>query len=67
MCLSTDLDFMLHMNNARYLRECDFGREFLLMRTGILRAISKRKGMCLLGEGYDLRKMLAIFIEIRIL
>uniref|UniRef100_UPI00358E079F protein THEM6-like n=1 Tax=Myxine glutinosa TaxID=7769 RepID=UPI00358E079F len=21
-----DLDYMLHMNNARYLRECDFAR-----------------------------------------
>ena len=26
LCTTTDLDFMLHMSNAKYLREFDFGR-----------------------------------------
>ena len=37
MVLTTDLDFMLHMNNARYLRECDFGRISFLFQCGLYR------------------------------
>ncbi|KAG2458441.1 protein THEM6-like [Polypterus senegalus] len=36
--LATDVDFFGHMNNGRYLRECDFGRIYLYTRNGILKA-----------------------------
>ncbi|XP_064636131.1 protein THEM6-like [Lineus longissimus] len=48
-CFSTDLDFMLHMNNARYLRECDFGRFCLYTRTGVWGALKKLGGSMTLG------------------
>ncbi|XP_039609699.1 protein THEM6-like [Polypterus senegalus] len=35
--LTTDIDYMGHMNNARYLRECDFGRFYLYASNGILK------------------------------
>jgi YbgC/YbaW family acyl-CoA thioester hydrolase len=34
-CWTNDLDFNWHMNNARYLRQCDFGRVLLLIETGL--------------------------------
>ncbi|XP_060099045.1 protein THEM6-like [Heteronotia binoei] len=37
--LLSDLDFLLHMNNARYLREADFARVVHLTRCGLLRAV----------------------------
>lgn len=43
ICLTTDLDFMLHMNNARYLRECDFGRFLFWGRSHLLVALRKLK------------------------
>ncbi|XP_007548628.1 protein THEM6-like [Poecilia latipinna] len=61
-----DID-MCHMNNARYLRECDFARFSLYMRNGVFKAtralganlvvgattIRYRRALCI-GEGYDL-------------
>lgn len=41
--LPSDLDFMMHMNNSKYLRECDFGRFRMFYRTGIWSALEKRK------------------------
>ncbi|MGH0132084.1 UNVERIFIED_CONTAM: hypothetical protein FKN15_027705 [Acipenser sinensis] len=37
--LPQDIDFMGHMNNARYLRECDFARFSLYTRNGVFGAI----------------------------
>ncbi|KAM3604716.1 uncharacterized protein V6R79_015353 [Siganus canaliculatus] len=62
-----DID-MCHMNNARYLRECDFARFSLYMRNGVFKAlrvlkasmvvgastIRYRRALCI-GEGYELR------------
>ena len=42
-CWPNDLDFNLHMNNARYLREADFGRLSLLMETGLWDCLGKRR------------------------
>lgn len=62
-----DID-MCHMNNARYLRECDFARFSLYVRNGVFKAlralkasmvvgattIRYRRALCI-GEGYELR------------
>lgn len=62
-----DID-MCHMNNARYLRECDFARFSLYMRNGVFKALRElkasmvvgattiryRRALCI-GEGYELR------------
>lgn len=64
---TNDID-MCHMNNARYLRECDFARFSLYMRNGVFKAlrhlgatmvvgattIRYRRALCI-GEGYELR------------
>ena len=49
ICLSTDLDWLIHMNNARYLRECDFGRILLFTSSGIRNAVKKLGGSIVLG------------------
>jgi len=38
-CWINDLDINWHMNNSRYLRECDFGRIDWLMKTGFWNAM----------------------------
>ncbi|XP_061550190.1 protein THEM6-like [Phycodurus eques] len=62
-----DID-MCHMNNARYLRECDFARFSLYVRNGVFKAlralkasmvvgastIRYRRPLCV-GEAYELR------------
>ena len=35
ICSTHDIDFMGHMNNARYFRELDFGRMDNVLRSGI--------------------------------
>ncbi|CAF0738904.1 unnamed protein product [Adineta ricciae] len=42
-CWLNDLDLYWHMNNSRYLRECDFGRTSLLIETGLWRAVVERR------------------------
>jgi len=42
-CWPNDLDVNWHMNNARYLRECDFGRMSLLLETGLWEALLQRR------------------------
>ncbi|KAM6948998.1 protein THEM6-like isoform 3-T3 [Aplochiton taeniatus] len=65
--LPHDID-MCHMNNARYLRECDFARFSLYTRNGVFKAtralgatmvvgattIRYRRALCI-GEGFELR------------
>jgi acyl-CoA thioesterase FadM len=41
--LPTDLDFNLHMNNARYLSFMDLGRTDLLVRAGLLGLVSRER------------------------
>ncbi|KAK7485604.1 hypothetical protein BaRGS_00023179 [Batillaria attramentaria] len=41
ICLTTDLDFMLHMNNGRYLRECDFARFNFWFRSHLYAALGR--------------------------
>ncbi len=42
-CWPNDLDTNMHMNNARYLRECDFGRFSLLIETGLWNILLERR------------------------
>lgn len=44
-----DLDANLHMNNGRYLTLMDLGRFDLLIRTGLLRTIFRRRWMPVLA------------------
>nr|XP_046214181.1 protein THEM6-like [Oncorhynchus gorbuscha] len=47
--LPHDLDYMGHMNNARYLRECDFARFHHYMRNGIFKALRTLKATMVVG------------------
>ena len=42
-CWPNDLDINMHMNNARYLREADFGRFALLLDTGLWDVVKVRR------------------------
>ena len=42
--LPSDLDINMHMNNSRYLRECDFGRVHIWFVSGFYQAMRKLKG-----------------------
>ncbi|CAF0857403.1 unnamed protein product [Rotaria sp. Silwood1] len=42
-CWPNDLDLNFHMNNSRYLRECDFGRYSFFMETGLWNAFIQRR------------------------
>ncbi|XP_068702368.1 protein THEM6-like [Montipora foliosa] len=41
--LPSDVDLNLHMNNARYLRECDFGRINFWITSGMMNVMRKNK------------------------
>ncbi|HYD66864.1 thioesterase family protein [Azospirillum sp.] len=45
----TDLDFNLHMTNARYHSVMDLGRIDLLVRSGLMRVMLKRRWTTVLG------------------
>ncbi|CAB1317961.1 unnamed protein product [Coregonus sp. 'balchen'] len=65
-----------HMNNARYLRECDFARFSLYSRNGVFKAcralratmvvgattIRLRRALCL-GEAFELRTRIVVWDE----
>ncbi|KAJ3595349.1 hypothetical protein NHX12_004653 [Muraenolepis orangiensis] len=73
--LPRDID-MGHMNNARFLRECDFARYSLYMRNGVFKAlralganivmgastIRYRRALCI-GEGFELRSRVVTWDE----
>ena len=42
-CWPNDLDINWHMNNARYLREADFGRFSSLIESGLWHCLWKRR------------------------
>lgn len=49
MVLPHDLDYMGHMNNSRYLRECDFARFHHYMRNGLFMASRKLGAKMVVG------------------
>ena len=48
--LPNDLDINFHMNNGRYLTICDLNRVDLFIRTGLLKAMFKRKWIPVIAE-----------------
>lgn len=62
-----DLDANLHMNNGRYLTLMDLGRFDLLIRTGLLRTIFRRRWMPVLaGATIRFRRSLDPFQRFRL-
>ncbi|XP_054446088.1 protein THEM6 [Pteronotus mesoamericanus] len=47
--LPSDLDLLLHMNNARYLREADMARTAHLVRCGVLGALRALGAHCVMA------------------
>jgi acyl-CoA thioesterase FadM len=48
-CLPTDLDFNLHLNNARYMMLADLGRIDLFLRSGLWNLARKQRWAPMLG------------------
>jgi acyl-CoA thioesterase FadM len=48
--LPNDLDINFHMNNGRYLTICDLNRVDLFIRTGLLKAMFRRKWIPVIAE-----------------
>lgn len=42
-CWPNDLDILWHMNNSRYLRDCDFGRYAFFIETGLANSLIQRR------------------------
>ena len=62
ICLTTDLDFMFHMNNGRYPRECDFGRFKFWLQSNTWQTIKKLGGsMSNTGNNIRYRRSLELF------
>ena len=60
--LPNDLDINFHMNNGRYLTICDLNHVDLFIRTGLMKAIFKRKWMPVIAEHtMSYKKPLGIF------
>lgn len=60
--LPNDLDINLHMNNGRYLTICDLNRVDLFIRTGLLKAMRKRRWFPVIAEHtMSYRKSLHLF------
>jgi len=59
-----DIDFNLHLNNARYLSIMDYGRMHLLARVGLLDHILRSRWMPLVGSVWmTYRRSLPLFAK----
>lgn len=62
-----DIDFNLHMNNARYLSAMDYGRMHLLARAGLLEHILRSRWQPLVGAVWvTYRRSLPAFARFRL-
>ncbi|XP_071124723.1 protein THEM6-like [Mytilus edulis] len=62
ICLTTDLDFMIHMNNARYLRDCDFARFKFWIQSKAWKVVQKLGAtMSNAGNNIRYRRSLQLF------
>lgn len=60
--LPSDIDFMLHMNNSKYLREMDYGRLGIGLERGLRRAIRATGGYIVLSAAsIRYRRSLTLF------
>jgi len=60
--LPNDLDVNFHMNNGRYLTICDLNRVDLFIRTGLMKAMLKRKWIPVIAEHtMSYKKPLGVF------
>lgn len=60
----SDLDWLLHMSNSKYLREADFGRIDFWLRTGVyqqMRKLGRNVGLVLGAMSIRYRKELVLF------
>ena len=63
----TDIDFNLHMNNARYLSAMDYGRTHLLARAGLLEHILRSRWQPVVGAVWvTFRRSLPLFAGFRL-
>lgn len=63
--LPPDVDLNLHMNNARYLRECDFGRINFWITSGMMNMMRKNKcGVTIAASSVHYRKSLELFQKV---
>ena len=49
LCNTNDMDFAWRMNNARFLKDCDFGRYQLWVENGVWDLVRKLGGSMALG------------------
>jgi len=57
-----DIDFNLHLNNARYLNLMDYGRMHMLARTGLLRPVLRARYAAMVGAVWvTYRRSLPVF------
>ncbi|XP_048779069.1 protein THEM6-like [Ostrea edulis] len=62
LCWFSDMDANWHMNNSRYLRECDFARMKLLLEKGIWKGLQKCNATIINGGStIRYRKSLQLF------
>lgn len=62
-----DLDLNLHMNNGRYLTVMDLGRVDLMIRTGVVGVIRRRRWMPVIGSAtIRYRRSLPAFARYRL-
>jgi acyl-CoA thioesterase FadM len=65
--LPNDLDINFHMNNGRYLTICDLNRVDLFIRTGLLKAMFRRKWIPVIAEHtMTYKKPLGLFQRFRV-
>ncbi|KAL9971846.1 hypothetical protein ACROYT_G018058 [Oculina patagonica] len=63
--LPSDMDLNLHMNNARYLRECDFGRINFWITSGMMRVLRKSNcGVTIAASTVRYRRSLELFQKV---
>lgn len=63
--LPMDIDLNLHMNNARYLRECDFGRIDFWITSGMMSMMRKHNcGVTIAASSARYRKSLQLFQKV---
>ncbi|XP_033744085.1 protein THEM6-like [Pecten maximus] len=64
--LTTDLDAMFHMNNSRYLRECDLAQTKLWLESHVVKTIGQRFHVTNAATNIRFRRSLELFTRYQI-